>query len=151
MADDNPRYERNLFLIAALKTLFLRIFEFSERSEWVPVKGHFWEDADKNWWLKVYGKGRKLHDITVPPSFMPYLKRYRLYRDMSNLPLVGENHPIVEKLRGSGSGGMTARQLSRLVQEVFDQAYESMKKQQGAQIQGSLNPLATSLRCQFRD
>jgi site-specific recombinase XerD len=129
MANGNARYERNLFLIAALKTLFLRISEFSERPDWIPVMGHFWEDSDKNWWLKVYGKGRKLRDITVPPSFMAYLKRYRLTRGLNSLPLEGENHPIVEKLRGQG--GMTARQLSRLVQEVFDKAYEGMKQQQG--------------------
>ena len=141
MADDNPRFERNLFLIAALKTLFLRISEFSERPDWIPVMGHFWEDTDKNWWLKVYGKGRKLRDITVPSSFMPYLKRYRLYRGMSSLPLDGEKHPIVEKLRGSG--GMTARQLSRLVQEVFDHAYETMKKQQGEEIARKFREVST--------
>ncbi len=125
MAEEDSRYERNLFLIAALKTLFLRISEFSERPDWIPVMGHFWEDSDKNWWLKIYGKGRKLRDITVPPSFMDYLKRYRSYRGLSSLPLDGESYPIVEKLRGQG--GMTGRQLSRLVQEVFDQAYEAMK------------------------
>ncbi|RLA18492.1 MAG: site-specific integrase [Gammaproteobacteria bacterium] len=141
MADDNPKYERNLFLVAALKTLFLRISEFSERPDWIPTMGHFWEDANKNWWLKVYGKGRKLRDITVPHSFMAYLKRYRLHRGMSSLPIVGENHPIVEKLRGSG--GMTARQLSRLVQEVFDQAYESMKKQQGEEIARKFKEVST--------
>ena len=129
MADRDTRYERNLFLMASLKTLFLRISEFSERPDWMPIMGHFWEDSDKNWWLKVYGKGRKLRDITVPPSFMPYLKRYRLYRGMSSFPLDRENHPIVEKLRGQG--GMTSRQLSRLVQEVFDHAYDVMKQRQG--------------------
>jgi len=141
MADRNRKYERNLFLIAALKTLFLRISEFSERPDWVPVMGHFWEDANKNWWLKIYGKGRKLRDITVPPSFMVYLKRYRRYRGLSSLPLEGENHPIVEKLRGQG--GMTARQLSRLVQEVFDDAHEAMKKQQGEERARKLKEATT--------
>lgn len=129
MADNDKKYERNLFLISALKTLFLRISEFSERPDWIPIMGHFWEDANKNWWLKVYGKGRKLRDITVPPSFMDYLKRYRKYRGLSSFPVDGENHPIVEKLRGQG--GMTARQLSRLVQEVFDHAHEAMNELQG--------------------
>lgn len=141
MADRNRKYERNLFLIAALKTLFLRISEFSERPDWMPVMGHFWEDANKNWWLKIYGKGRKLRDITVPPSFMVYLKRYRRYRGLSSLPLDGENHPVVEKLRGQG--GMTARQLSRLVQEVFDNAHEAMKKQQGEERARKLKEATT--------
>lgn len=129
MADSDSRFERNLFLMASLKTLFLRISEFSERSSWSPVMSHFWKDNDNNWWLKIYGKGRKVRDITVPPSFLPYLIRYRLYRGLSKLPLSGENHPIIEKLRGRG--GMTARQLSRLVQAVFDEAYLQMKARNG--------------------
>jgi site-specific recombinase XerD len=60
---------------------------------------------------------------------------------MSSLPIVGESHPIVEKLRGNG--GMTARQLSRLVQEVFDQAFESMKKQQGEEIARKFKEVST--------
>ena len=44
MADNDERYERNLFLIAALKTLFLRISEFSDRADWTPVMSHFWQD-----------------------------------------------------------------------------------------------------------
>jgi site-specific recombinase XerD len=129
MADSNQRYERGLFLIASLKALFLRISEYSERPEWVPVMGHFWNDSDDNWWLKIYGKGRKLRDITVPSSFIEYLKRYRRYRGLNGLPVTGEQHPIIEKLRGRG--GMTSRQLSRVVQEVFDVAYEKMKSQRG--------------------
>ncbi len=129
MADNDSRYERNLFLIASLKSLFLRISEYSERKEWSPVMSHFWEDNDNNWWLKIYGKGRKVRDITVPSSFLAYLIRYRLYRGLNKLPVSGENYPIIEKLRGRG--GMTARQLSNLVQEVFDQAYESMKSRSG--------------------
>ncbi len=129
MADADPRFERSLFLIASLKTLFLRISEYSERSNWSPAMSHFWKDNDGNWWLKIFGKGRKVRDITVPPSFLPYLTRYRLYRGLTKLPMTGENYPIIEKLRGRG--GMTARQLSRLVQEVFDEAYSQMKTQQG--------------------
>tara|TARA_B110000211_G_scaffold124537_1_gene143512 strand:- start:4557 stop:5789 length:1233 start_codon:yes stop_codon:yes gene_type:complete len=129
MADNDDRYERNLFLIASLKTLFLRISEFSERTDWTPVMSHFWKDYEKNWWLKIYGKGRKIRDITVPPSFLAYLKRYRSYRGLNSLPVAGENHPILEKIRGRG--GMTSRQLSRLVQEVFDATFEKMKTSHG--------------------
>ncbi len=128
MADQTPKYERNLFVIAALKTLFLRISELSERREWTPEMRHFWEDENGSWWLKIYGKGRKLRDTTVPPNFLHYLKRYRNHRGLSPLPYSSDNAPIVEKLRGVG--GMTARHLSRLVQEVFDQAYETMKAEQ---------------------
>ncbi|MEX1665902.1 tyrosine-type recombinase/integrase [Zhongshania arctica] len=128
-AEEDYLYERSLFVICALKTLFLRVSELSERANWSPVMSHFWEDSDGNWWLKVYGKGRKLRDTTVPNSFIAYLKRYREFRGLSPLPSAGENHPIVEKIRGQG--GMTSRQLTRIVQDIFDLAYEKMRRAEG--------------------
>ncbi|MCW8128555.1 tyrosine-type recombinase/integrase [Microbulbifer halophilus] len=129
MADQDPLYERSLFIICALKTLFLRISELSEREKWSPVMSHFWQDSEGNWWLKVFGKGRKLRDVTVPGSFIHYLKRYRAYRGLTPLPSVGETQPIVEKIRGQG--GMTSRQLARIVQQVFDRAYDAMRLAEG--------------------
>ncbi|WP_199611843.1 tyrosine-type recombinase/integrase [Flocculibacter collagenilyticus] len=129
MADEDPIYERNLFVIAALKTLFLRISELSERPNWSPVMGHFWLDDDENWWLKVFGKGRKLRDVTVPLDFLPFLQRYRFSRDLSGLPSHNDNSVLVEKIRGQG--GMSSRHLRRLVQTVFDQAYEKMRNAEG--------------------
>ncbi|SEL14288.1 Site-specific recombinase XerD [Colwellia chukchiensis] len=129
MADENPIFERNLFVIAALKTLFLRISELSERENWLPTMGHFWQDDDENWWLKVFGKSRKLRDITVPIDFLPFLQRYRTSRGLTALPTSNENAVLVEKVRGQG--GMTSRHLRRLVQNVFDQAYENMRVYEG--------------------
>lgn len=129
LANQDPRHERDLFIICALKTLFLRISELSERKNWVPVMSHFWQDSEGNWWLKIYGKGRKLRDITVPPSFLAYLKRYRQYRGLTPLPLSNDNQPIVEKIRGQG--GMSSRQLTRIVQNVFDHAYQKMQQSEG--------------------
>ena len=129
MANQDETYERNLFVIASLKTLFLRISELSERENWSPVMGHFWQDEDENWWLKIFGKGRKLRDTTVPSDFMPFLKRYRLSRGLTGLPTSGDNNVLVEKIRGQG--GMTARHLRRLVQDVFDKAFINMKQYEG--------------------
>ncbi|WP_288129115.1 site-specific integrase [Microbulbifer sp.] len=141
MADEDPVYERTLFIICALKTLFLRISELSERKNWTPIMSHFWQDSDGNWWLKVFGKGRKLRDTTVPPSFIPYLKRYRAYRGLSPLPSVSENHPIVEKVRGQG--GMTSRQLTRIVQQVFNRAYDAMRSAEGEDSARKLKEAST--------
>lgn len=131
LADSDPLFERNLFLIVSLKSLFLRISELSERKEYQPSMGDFWQDYDKNWWLKIYGKGRKLRDVTVPDQYLDYLKRYRLSRALPPIPTVGEREPIIESMRGSG--GLTARQLSRLVQEVLDHAHEKMCNEQGVE------------------
>ena len=129
MADENPMFERNLFVIAALKTLFLRISELSERPNWSPTMGHFWQDDDENWWLKIFGKSRKIRDITVPLDFLPFLERYRASRGLLGLPASNENSVLVEKVRGQG--GMTSRHLRRIVQSVFDQAYENMRISEG--------------------
>lgn len=129
MANENEIFERNLFVIAALKTLFLRISELSDRTTWSPIMGHFWQDEDENWWLKVFGKGRKLRDTTVPSDFLPFLQRYRLSRGLTGLPSSNENTVLVEKIRGQG--GMTSRHLRRLVQAVFDLAYDKMKRHEG--------------------
>lgn len=129
MADENPMFERNLFVIAALKTLFLRISELSERPNWLPTMGHFWQDDDENWWLKIFGKSRKLRDITVPIDFLPFLERYRASRGLLGLPASNENSILVEKVRGQG--GMTSRHLRRIVQSVFDQAHDNMRRSEG--------------------
>lgn len=129
LTNQDHTYERSLFVIATLKTLFLRISELSERVEWSPEMRHFWQDQDSNWWLKIYGKGRKLRDVSVPTQYLQYLKRYRRYRALPELPSSYENAPIVEKIRGQG--GMSARHLTRLVQTIFDKAYDSMRQKAG--------------------
>jgi len=129
MASEDPKYERSLFVVVTLKTLFLRISELSERNDWIPEMRHFWQDHDENWWLKIYGKGRKLRDVTVPTEYLKYLKHYRQSRGQSPLPTPDDHSPIVEKLRGQG--GMTSRHLTRLVQEMFDHSYSTMAQEMG--------------------
>jgi site-specific recombinase XerD len=140
-AENDATYERSLFVIASLKTLFLRISELSERKDWSPEMRHFWQDEQKNWWLKVYGKGRKLRDVSVPTQYLSYLKRYRQYRALSALPSSSDISPLVEKIRGQG--GMTTRHLTRLVQEIFDKAYEKMKAKEGEDAARKLQEAST--------
>lgn len=141
MAEQDPIFERNLFVIVTLKVLFLRISELSESQYWQPIMGHYWQDDDGNWWLKVFGKGRKLRDVTVPDGYLPFLTRYRQWRTLPALPRVNENIPLVEKIRGQG--GMTARHLRRLVQKVFDEAYLAMKEDAGAKAAERLKEAST--------
>lgn len=131
LADKDRKYERNLFVVVTLKTLFLRISELSERSNWIPEMRHFWQDHDENWWLKIFGKGRKIRDVSVPDDYLIYLKRYRQYRGQSPLPSADDRSPLVEKIRGQG--GMSARHLTRIVQEIFDLTYQAMANEFGAE------------------
>ena len=132
LANHDPLYERNLFVIVSLKVLFLRISELAESDYWQPVMGHFWQDEDGNWWLKVFGKGRKLRDVTVPQGYLNYLTRYRRWRGLSDLPSANENTPLLEKIRGQG--GMTTRHIRRLVKTVLDDAFETMKNAKGEKL-----------------
>ncbi|MBQ4812447.1 integrase [Pseudoalteromonas luteoviolacea] len=126
LCEQHPKLERNLFTLACLKGLYLRISELSERPQWSPVMSHFWQDQDNFWFLRIMGKGNKLRDVTLSDDFVDYLKRYRLSRGLSALPRVDEPHPIIHKLRGQG--GMNVRQLRRIVQESFDLAIEKLKQ-----------------------
>ena len=122
-ANNDKSYERMFFVVALIKTLYLRVSELSDRPNWQPVWQHFWQDSDGNQWLKVLGKGNKLRDISVPSALFTYIKRYKAYREeISNN--FNTNAPLVAKNRGSG--GMTSRQLRRIVQEAFDIAYDKM-------------------------
>ena len=120
----NPKFERNLFTLACLKGLYLRISELSDRTQWSPVMSHFWQDADNFWFLRVMGKGNKLRDVTLSEEFLEYLKRYRIHRGLEALPRSDDPSPILHKLRGQG--GMNVRQIRRIVQESFDLAIEKL-------------------------
>ena len=124
LADEDSNYERHLFLIAALKGLFLRISELAEHDGWIPQMNHFFQE-EGYWWLQVYGKGRKIREVSVPESFLPFLVRYRQSRGLGDLPAPNEQEVILAKLRGRGA--MTSRHLRRLVQEVFDAAVAQLK------------------------
>lgn len=121
---EKPDFERNLFILACLKGLYLRISELSERPHWSPVMSHFWQDTDGFWFLRVMGKGNKLRDVTLSEELVDYLIRYRKFRGLTALPRADEPFPIIHKVRGNG--GMTVRQLRRLVQESFDLAQQSL-------------------------
>ena len=125
-ADNDSDHERTLFIIAMLKTLYLRVSELSVRSNWQPVWKHFWQDSNDNNWLKVLGNGNKIRDVSVPDSLGSYIRRYKSYRQ-SLSPNFGINSTLVAKNRGVG--GMTSRQLRRIVQHTFDLAYDKMRSE----------------------
>lgn len=125
-ADENPKFERNLFIIATLKSLYLRVSELSEHAKWSPKMSDFSVDDDGFWYLTVFGKGNKVRDVTVPEAYMPYLKRYRVSRGLPSLPAPDEDTTMLNKLRGAGN--LTARQIRRIVEESFDLAIAALKK-----------------------
>lgn len=124
--EESPKFERNLFVIATLKSLYLRVSELSEHAKWSPRMSDFSVDNDGFWYLTVFGKGNKIRDVTVPPAYMTYLKRYRLSRGLSSLPSPDEDSSMLNKLRGNGN--LTSRQIRRIVEESFDLAIKALQK-----------------------
>ena len=128
-ADANPReHERSLFVMKILFGMYLRISELVADERGTPVMGDFQQDRDQHWWLKVVGKGNKVRMVTVSDDMLQALKRYRSYLGLTPLPTVGEQTPLINKIKGRGPVTST-RQIRYLVQRCFDAAYERMRSQ----------------------
>jgi site-specific recombinase XerD len=126
LADQDRQFERNLFIIVTLKSLYLRVSELSEHAKWRPTMSDFNKDDDGFWYLTVFGKGNKIRSVTVPQAYLDFLKRYRAYRGLSPLPSPDEDTAMLNKLRGAGN--MTARQVRRIVEQSFDHAIKALMK-----------------------
>ena len=127
MAADNPtEHERSLFVMRLLFGMYLRISELVADERSTPVMGDFHTDADGNWWLRVVGKGNKARLVTVSDDMLAALRRYREFLQLSRYPYVGEQTPLVPKIKGRGPVTST-RQIRYLVQRCFDAAFASMR------------------------
>ena len=128
-AQDNPKeHERSLFVMRCLFGMYLRISELVADERGTPVMGDFQQDRDQHWWLRVVGKGNKVRMVTVSDDMLDALKRYRNHLGLTPLPRVGEQTPIVAKIKGRGAVTST-RQIRYLVQGCFDAAYQRMREE----------------------
>ena len=128
-AQQDPReHERSLFIMKCLFGMYLRISELVADERGTPVMGDFQQDRDQNWWLRVIGKGNKVRMVTVSDDMLEALKRYRRHLGLTPLPTVGEQHPIIGRIKGRGPVTST-RQIRYLVQQCFDAAYQRMRRE----------------------
>ena len=134
-------HERTLFIMQALFGMYLRISELVETPRWTPRMGDFERDLDGNWWFRTVGKGNKERVVSVSDSMLAVLKRYRLSRNLSQLPSPGENTPLVHKTRGDG-GISSTRQIRSIVQLCFDKAVFKLE-QEGLQEEATQLGAAT--------
>lgn len=131
-ANVNSYFERHLFIIITMKTLFLRISEISVRSidgqTRVPVFSDFKQQVqhgEEFWVYNTLGKGDKKRSITCPDEFITFLKRWRSHLGCpSPLPLPGELGAILPSKRG---GGLSSRQIQRICEEGIMLAVRQMK------------------------
>ena len=126
LANQEPGYERHLFLISSFYLLGLRISELADTPGRIPKMSDFSPDKHGRWWFTTVGKGNKQRDVAVPDSMIDVLKRYRSSLSLSPLPSRGEQTPLIHKQRGKG--GLGPRQVRNLVQDCFDRAILNLKK-----------------------
>lgn len=128
IAEQDPKYERTLFIMSALYLLYLRISELVASDRWVPFMCHFYKDSSERWWFKTVGKGNKLREIAVSDEMLKALKRYRQSLGLTPLPHPNEFIPLLGKEKGSGAITST-RHIRRLVQQCFDQAIIRLQRE----------------------
>ena len=87
LCEQQPDLERNLFTLACLKGLYLRISELSNALSGRRLC-HIFGKIMMVLVFKIMGKGNKLRDVTLSEDFISYLKRYRLYRGLPALPVL---------------------------------------------------------------
>jgi len=125
-AENPDKYERALFILSCLYSMYLRISELVADERSTPVMSDFRKDNDGNWWLHVTGKGNKNRIVTVSEDMLKALRRYRQHLDLPPLPIMNELSPILSKTIGKGP--LTSTRIVRsIVQNCFDIAYHQMK------------------------
>lgn len=136
-ANENPRYERNLFVVVTMKALYLRVFEMAPHGGEVsenyiePTMGDFARTTvgnDTYWELYVCGKGEKDRWIPLPDEYLEYLKRYRRYRGLQPLPTPGETSAMVTRV-GSDTPIRSKRKIEEIVEESLSMAADRMESE----------------------
>lgn len=94
--------------------------------------------VEEQWFIHVEGKGRKERDVVVPPLLMEELRNYRAFYGLPELPMPGEDRPIVLRLH-------TAKQEKGLCRSALHTALKSVLKEADAWLKGQGHPLAGRL------
>jgi site-specific recombinase XerD len=77
------------------------------------------------WWCYILGKGNKREKIPVNDSMLSALIDYRRFLDLSDLPGLEENSPVLRNIKGTQ--GITSNMIYRIVKQVFKQAADKIE------------------------
>lgn len=128
LAEQNPDlYERTLFVMSALYSMYLRISELVASDRWEPQMNHFHRDGEGNWWFTTVGKGNKERQIAVSNAMLNAVKRWRKHLGLTSLPSPADQSPLLPKTRGQGPIKST-NYIRDIVQYCFDQAIIQLNK-----------------------
>lgn len=127
LADQNPStYERTLFIMSALYSMYLRISELTATERWTPKMSDFARDSDGNWWFTTVGKGNKERQIAVSEAMLNALKRWRKHLNITPLPSPADHSALLPRNKGVGPIKST-NQVRKIVQFCFDQAINNLR------------------------
>lgn len=76
----------------------------------------------------MHGKGNKTRDKAVSDEVLQSVKRFRTYLKLPPLPSPDDNTPLVPKGVTASNAITSTRQIRRIVQTVFEQAYDNLIK-----------------------
>jgi integrase len=128
LAEKDPVvYERTLFIMSILYSMYLRISELTASPRWIPTMNHFQRDSDSNWWFNTVGKGNKQRQIAVSDAMLTALKRWRKHLGLSSLPSPADNSPLLPKTKGEGPITNTSY-IRKIVQYCFDKTMDALNK-----------------------
>ena len=116
-------YERTVFILSCLFSMYLRISELVANDRWSPTMGDFTQDSDGYWWFQTVGKGNKERRIAVSDSMLEALKRYRTeFLSLPPYPTLNEQCPLISHVKNINKPITSTRPIRRLVQSCFDMA-----------------------------
>lgn len=128
-AQQDKTWERHVFVLSCLYSLYLRISELAANERWQPTMGDFYKDRDNNWWFKTVGKGNKLRQIAVSNAMLRALKHYRTtYWALSPYPTIDEKTPLLGQLNNPNKSINNQRSIRSMVQTCFDDAVRNLQK-----------------------
>lgn len=128
LADNHAdTHERTLFIMSALYAMYLRISELSASARWIPEMSDFLRDNDGNWWFTTVGKGNKERQIAVSETMLAALKRWRTHLNLSPLPSLADNSPLLPKIKGNGPI-KSINYIRKIVQSAFDAGIAQLSK-----------------------
>lgn len=83
-------------------------------------------DSDGRWWWSAPAYEGEVTKIPVPHSLVTELKKYRLAMGMQEIPLAGENAPLIQSLRGPGAADVSSiyASLKRLFKLAADLVHD---------------------------
>ena len=123
-ANEDPAWERSLFVLLLMKSCYLRVSDLCARPHFDPMMSHIYQ-YKSYWFLKVMSKGLKTRSVSIPDALLEYVERYRQTRGLDGLPTPNERHPLISK--DKGMGGVGKRQMDRIIKSAFKQISERLK------------------------